>query len=281
MICTRGRGAVYGEVWYAETPPADASVDILVYRQRATPVADARYAPTMLLLTDLTKEEDAIAADFDTTCRYHIRRAGKSDGVSLQYIEDPEPRLEEFRAFYDDFANEKSLYPADMKWLVGACRAKQLAFTVAMHEGEPLVWHAYVIFGNSAGLQYSCSCFRNREREFRSRVARANRWLHWQDMLQLKARGITRYDWGGLFSDESTPERFGINNFKRSFGPKPLRAYDCTVPLTLRGRLWLPLREAWRRRQPLRPRGGGARLPSRGTRPEAEGESAGADHKAA
>ncbi|HEY3157503.1 MAG TPA: GNAT family N-acetyltransferase, partial [Vicinamibacterales bacterium] len=195
---------VYGEVWYQEEAPSDAGVDIVVYRQRTSPVANALQAPSMLLLTDLTVDADAIAGAFDTTCRYHIRRAGKNDGLAMEFIADPVSRLEEFRTFYDAFAQQKSIWLADMDWLVAACRSRQLALTVATRDGEPLVWHAYVMFENTAGLQYSCSCFRDRDRDYRARVARANRWLHWQDMLQLKERGITRYDWGGLFADEST-----------------------------------------------------------------------------
>src|SRR5262249_51845977 len=153
--------------------------------------------------TDLTGDADAIAADFDTTCRYQIRRAGKADGLAIEYIDEPENRLEEFRAFYDAFAMQKSIWLADMEWLVAGSRARQLALTMASRAGEPLVWHAYVLCGASAGLQYTCSCYRGRDRDYRSRVARANRWLHWRDMLELKARGIERYDWGGLFPDES------------------------------------------------------------------------------
>ena len=74
-------------------------------------------------------------------------------------------------------------------------------------------------------------------------------------MLGFKEMGMVRYDWGGLFEDESTPERAGINGFKRSFGGRIERTYNCLVPVTLRGRLYLPLRDAWRNRkiaQPLR-----------------------------
>jgi lipid II:glycine glycyltransferase (peptidoglycan interpeptide bridge formation enzyme) len=66
-------------------------------------------------------------------------------------------------------------------------------------------------------------------------------------MLQLKERGAERYDWGGLFADESTPERAGINAFKKAFGGRQERSFECTVPVTVRGRLVLPLRDAWRR----------------------------------
>ena len=62
--------------------------------------------------------------------------------------------------------------------------------------------------------------------------------------------GMTRYDCGGLFDDESVPERAGVNRFKKDFGGRQARTYDCIVPVTLRGRMWLPLRYAWRRLRP-------------------------------
>jgi hypothetical protein len=43
------------------------------------------------------------------------------------------------------------------------------------------------------------------------------------------------------------PGRAGINAFKKSFGGEVARSYDCEVPVSFRGWVYLPLREAWRR----------------------------------
>jgi hypothetical protein len=246
MIRLNGRGAVYGEVWYDEAPPPNPDVDILLYRKVAQPVAHARHTPFLSLVTDLTVAEGNIAARFDRTCRYHIRRADKQDELVLEFTTKPEGRLEDFRTFFDQFARQKLIWLSDPRWLAAACAAGQLVLSSASRRGEPLVWHAYVVSGRTAGLQYTGSCFRERERDYQSLVARANRWLHWQDMLRLKDLGITRYDWGGMFADESVAERAGINYFKKSFGPDAEQTYDCSLPLTSLGKLWLPLREAWR-----------------------------------
>src|SRR5712691_506245 len=253
MIRINGRGAVDGEVWCDEEPPGDSGVDIVLYCQREAPIADARTAPFLSLVTDLSVEEDAITDKFGTDCRYKIRRAETKDGMRMEFITDPEARLDEFRAFYDAFAGEKSLEPCDRQWLVAACQARQLALTSASRNGEALVWHAYVMSGKTARLQYTGSRFRNRENDYRALVGRANRWLHWREMLRFKEMGIKRYDWGGLFEDESVPERAGINQFKKDFGGQQVRTYDCTVPVTLRGRIWLALRDAWRRRSVCQP----------------------------
>jgi len=251
MIYINGRGAVYGEVWYDEEPRGDSGVDIVLYRQRAAPITNARYTPFLSLVTDLSVDEDAITGKFRKETRDEIRRAETRDGLHMEFIIDPGSRLDEFRAFYDAFARQKSLEPSDHQWLLAACKARQLALTSASQNGEALVWHAYVVLGNAVRFQYSGSCFRNREGNYRALVGRANRWLHWRDMLQLKEMGITRYDWGGLFEDESVPEHAGINAFKKSFGGRAERTYDCTVPVTLRGRIYLPLRDAWRRRKSI------------------------------
>ena len=252
MIHIKGRAAIYGDVWYDEAPPHDPGVDIIQYRQRATPIANARYIPFHSLVTDLAVGEAAIRDKFGKDCRYKIRRAESKDGLRMEFITEPESRLDEFGTFFDAFARQKSLAPCDRQWLVAACKARQLVLSSASRNGEALVWHAHVLSGKTAGLQYSGSYFRNRDNDYRALVGRANRWLHWQDMLRLKTIGIVRYDWGGLFEDESTPERAGINNFKRDFGGQPERTYDCTVPITVKGRVYLPFRDAWRSRNSAR-----------------------------
>ncbi len=252
MIRIEGRAAVYGEVWYDEEPHGDSGVDIVLYRQREAPVADARTAPFLTMVTDLSVEADAIAEKFGKDCRYKIRRAETKDGLRMEVFTDPE----RFRAFYDAFARQKSVAPSYHRWLVAACKARQLVLTSASQNGEALVWHAYLTCGKAAWLQYTGSCFRDKGNDYRALVGRANRWLHWKEMLRFKEVGIKRYDWGGLFEDESVPENAGINRFKKDFGGQPVRTYDCTVPVTLRGRIWLPLRDAWRRRNSGQPAAG-------------------------
>ena len=85
-------------------------------------------------------------------------------------------------------------------------------------------------------MLHSASLFRGKAAADRAVVGRANRWLHWRDMLEFKRRGLQRYDWGGMFEDESVPEQASINSFKREFGGAATRTYNCTVPLTFWGK---------------------------------------------
>src|SRR5437870_1449373 len=111
MIRINGRGAVYGEVWYDEKPLGDSRVDIVLYRQKQAPIADAKTTPFLSLVTDLSGGEGAIAEKFGKDCRYEIRRAESKDGLRMEFIHDPDSRLDEFCAFYHAFARQKSLAP--------------------------------------------------------------------------------------------------------------------------------------------------------------------------
>jgi hypothetical protein len=66
-------------------------------------------------------------------------------------------------------------------------------------------------------------------------------------MLHLKRAGTERYDWGGMFQEESSAERSGINGFKYYFGGMPETTYNCTLSLTLKGRLYLATRALFER----------------------------------
>jgi hypothetical protein len=247
VILLHGRAATYGEVWFDEPAPREGAVDIVQYRFRHAPVAGARVTPLLSMVTGLDADEEAIATRFGKDCRYKIRRADTKDGLHLDFSVAPADRLAEFADFFDAFARQKGHRPCDRPWLEAACEAGQLALSCAWSDAGPLVWHAHVVHGATAGLQYTASHFRGQDNDVRALVGRANRWLHWKDMQKLKSMGFSRYDWGGLFEDESTPEREGINRFKRDFGGEEVRVYECSAPASTRGRVYLPLRDVWRR----------------------------------
>lgn len=256
MIRLKGHCVTYGEVWFDEEPPPSPGVDVLVFQRRDRPIADARTVLLHSMQHDLTCALDEVQKRFHDTCRYQIRRADSKDDLSFEQVADPAERLDEFAAFYDQFTRQKLVWAVDRQWLGAAAAEGRLELTCATRRGEQLVWHAYIHSGASTSLEYSASLYRGGSTEYRALVGRANRWLHWQDMIAFKAAGVRCYDWGGLFADESTPERAGINEFKRTFGGVPVRSYQCSLPVTLRGCVWLPVRETWRKwQQPARKSG--------------------------
>jgi hypothetical protein len=251
VIRIHGRAAVYGEVWFDEEPPVDAGIDILVHRHCPSPIPRVRTVTLQTLRTDLARPVNEIVAAFDATCRNEIRRADSRDELCCEVIPEPVDRLDEFITFYDKFARQKGICSTDRYWLGRAAAAHQLVLSQSSRDSEQLVWHAYLCVGDIAILMFSASWFRGKDSAYRSLVGRANRWLHWQDMLYFKRAGVRYYDWGGMFHDESTADRAGINQFKRMFGGRGVQSYECTVPVNARGRIWLALRDA-RRGWPLR-----------------------------
>lgn len=240
MITIRGRLATYGATWLDDEIPTPPGVDILLLTNQSY-VADPRHCtPFLTLVHDLEVPEERLFAGFNRTVRYEVRRAAERDALVYRCIAEPGAHLEEFCDFYDAFAAAKSIHLAYRRELYATCDAGKLVLSAVEHQGTKILWHAYITSRTGAMLCYSTSAFRETtDTQVRSRVARANRWAHWQDMLQFRMRGLRWFDWGGLFSDESVPEHASVNSFKRAFGGMLRQNYECKVPVTTRGRLAL------------------------------------------
>ena len=238
MITIKGRFATYGEVWFDEEPPAAPGVDVLTFRGRPAPAGIEEWSPFSSLAHDLTLDEETLFSCFDATARYEVRRADGRDGLEAELLTGPRAHLDAFCDFYDEFAKQKGLEPAYRRGLEAMCDSGRLVLSAASRAGERLVWHAYVSDGVTAALLHSASHFRGTASAERALVSRANRWLHWRDMLAFKALSAATYDWGGLFDDESVPEQASVNRFKRCFGGTPRRVYTGVAYLTTKGRAY-------------------------------------------
>jgi lipid II:glycine glycyltransferase (peptidoglycan interpeptide bridge formation enzyme) len=98
--------------------------------------------------------------------------------------------------------------------------------------------HAYVISDNTARLHQSCSLFRNSDNsEYRNLVARANRYLHWDDIVYFKKLGLLWYDLGGWYGGNENKEQLAINVFKESFGGLLKEEYSYFIPWTIKGKI--------------------------------------------
>jgi hypothetical protein len=236
MIKIEGRAALLGELWFDEPIPEKPDVDIIAVHQRPAPVEGRDCTLFLTLVNDLKAAEDELYAAYGDNNRYKIGRARNRDQLEFTHVADPRAELDAFCAFYDAFAAQKGLPGAYRKGLRAAVDAGRLALTCATREGQVLVWHAYMTDGRSASLLHTASHFRGVDKSERAVIARANRWHHWRDMLAFKALGFERFCWGGVFEDESAPERANINNFKREFGGQLERNYNCTFAVTVRGR---------------------------------------------
>ena len=74
-----------------------------------------------------------------------------------------------------------------------------------------------------------------------TRIGRANRLLHWHEILTLKDLGFELYDLGGIPLDSADQEKNDIARFKLEFGGKLLVEYNGVLPTNVVGRMLVPL----------------------------------------
>jgi hypothetical protein len=195
------------------------------------------------LFTDLTPEPEEISNRFEKTTKYQINRALDRDNISTKTL-DPKTDKQQFYDFYNQFALSKNLSPIPVIETNALIENDLFTIRTADHDGEPIVYHAYVTTRKRARLMYSASLFRNLDdNAYRSLVGRANRLLHWDDIKYFKQEGYLIYDWGGISTDADDTEKQAINKFKEAFGGEAVKEYKSLVPVSWKGWTYLLLKK--------------------------------------
>ena len=216
-------------LWYAKEPKKCNG--FVTYKQSLIPIGkNVEKFPT--LLTDLTQEEEEIWKQFAKNCAYEIKRA-KREEVSVEILESSrisEQEIREFCEFFDQFWESKGIRQADPEefykeaktYIDNGC----MVFSKAKIDGQTIVYHTYVVEGEYTRLLHSASLYRISQDRKPAIVGMANRYLHWEDMLYFKEKGIQKYDWGGAGEGEDV---IGITRFKESFGGEKTFLYNSEV----------------------------------------------------
>jgi lipid II:glycine glycyltransferase (peptidoglycan interpeptide bridge formation enzyme) len=240
-------GAKMAEIWYNFDEKLVEKVDVLRYKY-VTQKQDtaASFEELWTLLTDLEKSDDELFLQINKTCKYQINRAKNKDGVVgetlLETGEKNEQKITQYIDFFNTFADSKGRSHIDFSDLEQFYDSGTFCVrTVVSGDGTALTMHGYVVSDNTARLHQSSSLFRNSEdAEYRNMVGRANRLLHWEDMLYFKQLGIKYYDFGGWFGGEATTENYKeqllINQFKESFGGEKKQEYSFIMPASFLGK---------------------------------------------
>lgn len=171
------------------------------------------------LLCDLTLTEEELLNDINKTERYQIRKSGR-DEVTVEIVAKEDVKgnaviTKQLKEIYEEMYREKGFHYTFNESLFQAYCEKNMIVISGVFQGEnPLVLHSYVVDEKNARLLHSVSEFRN-ENVDASLVGRANKRLHWEDILYFKQQGMITYDWGGISSIENPN---GIDTFKMKFG---------------------------------------------------------------
>ncbi len=245
VVGRRRFGLRIREVYFADFPVVpETKTDIVLFIGAKSPALNLPKARTLLI--DLGRNEDHILGRFSRNTRYEVNRSAKDD---LQTTWLASPRSEDVRAFcdfYETFARERKLPLTHRPRTTSLSEVNALSLSLVRdHEGTTLCYHAYVAdreIGRARQL-YSVSRFRAEPRRSRRRlIGRANRRLHWVDIVELKADGFAVYDVGGIPPPDAGKELRQIGEFKRGFGGVEVVEYGGLLGVTRLGRLACSLR---------------------------------------
>lgn len=191
------------------------------------------------LITDLRLPEEKILQQFSQTVRYEIKRTIVDD-IRIYFhthkdLEDNFSIVEDFKntfMSYCDICNNQFLKKVYNDQNIRSYIDNECVLISKAEFQNGKVYHLYVFDENDALLIYSASDYRKNEID-RSLAGRTNKLLHYQDMLYLKAKGLSYYDWGNVASFE-LPN--GIDKFKMSFGGERMKVYSYFVGNSLLGK---------------------------------------------
>jgi hypothetical protein len=227
---------------YCDEVMGDIPADVVRYNHWSTPTPGARYAPLNTILIDLTQPVSDLLNACKKDTRYEIRRAEK-DGVSARMVSAPNAEdLQSVCEAFNESVAVKGLPEMKSGALEPLVSAGALRIGIAnAPDASPLAWHVYYRGGDRAILLYSISSHRGAsDPAFRQLVGRANRYLHWQDLLRLRESGCTALDLGGWHPGDDT-ELLKINKFKEEFGGKVVEIYNSMMGISLKGKAALKL----------------------------------------
>lgn len=227
---------IYGTSKDAVLPKAD----VHAYFQQSDLIdADKKLAlhkKVKTLCIDLQKSEEQLRKEMNRTTRYQINKAGK-DNLKIKHLSEPtKADIVEFATFFNPFAKEKGIEICREDKVKALQRSNRLVISYVFHpDGRKLASHLYIIDGNRATMLYSCSGRFTATDIPPLEIGRANRFLHWQDILYFKQEAYATYDFLGLSINEKDKDQQNINKFKKGFGGREEFQFQSFVPQTKLG----------------------------------------------
>lgn len=246
MIEIQRKWALCHDVWFDE-PWSDQGGDLILFYHWSEPVNRSAQTEVHSLEIDLREPENAIFGRFTSSTRNQVNRAKREGVVFEAWPAPPAAIIEEFFSFFRQFERERGLggEVANSGWLHRYAAQDAILLTRASDAGgKPLVWHSYYRSAQWVRQLQSISFFSSsQEKEERNAVARANRFLHWMDMLECRRLGISHFDFGGIYSGDSDEKLLHVNAFKQEFGGVRTLRYHSILPVSLKGKALLKARQ--------------------------------------
>lgn len=199
------------------------------------------YQKQYSLITDLQNDECDLWSSVNKTFKYDINKS-KRDGIDIRTyssleILDNADILNDFAEVYTNMYTEKGMTGKKLgiSELRAYAKSGHLVITAAIFDDKVIVYHSYVFNEECCRLLHSCSEFRAADKNIRNLIGRANKRLHWEDIIMFKAKGVKYYDWGGVASFDNPN---GIDNFKMSFGNERVSYYNVHIFRSLKRKIY-------------------------------------------
>lgn len=231
-------------LWFTEVADAEkrqSKSDLLrTLRSRNEPHAKKYLVDTSYtVFTDLTEDAEVILSKVRKKVRYEINRA-LNEEFQIRYFEAVDLRqnvsvVDEFEKAYMDFCDviqDKKVRKAYSRKKIDGYIKNDCITLSTIEKDNCTVFHLYVHDEASVVLLYSVSNFRDRDVD-QNLSGRANKLLHYKDILYFKDMELKTYDWGNISSIENPN---GIDNFKKSFGGEIGKVYNVLIGSSIWGK---------------------------------------------
>jgi lipid II:glycine glycyltransferase (peptidoglycan interpeptide bridge formation enzyme) len=248
MIYYRTKNCIrIAEVWYNPFEKREKKCDVLKFKFVPEKQEGAELVEELFtLVLDLKSETETLFAHIKKNTRYEINRARERDNVQcgtfFDLKEKDRGKIERYIDYFNGFSRQKNRSPISFSDLKQFYDQGTLCIrhVTGRESSEVFTQHAYVVTDNRARLFQSSSHFRGSDDpEAKKLSARANRCLHWDDVVYFKNMGLGHYDFGGWYGGEEDREKLAINVFKEAFGGGKQREYSYMVPVTPMGKIAL------------------------------------------
>lgn len=202
------------ESWFANKINKKKKYQFYYYRQALIDISTRSFHKEEFhtLLTDLTISEEDLFRKCSATVRNEIKRAER-EGVFFSY----NTSIEKFVPFFNSFARIKGLEQIQESKV--RAYGKYLVITEATLNNNVLASHSYIVDEELKRVRLYQSATQRFSKDIDyNLIGRANKFLHYKDMLKFKEMNFSVYDWGGIAHDTTDSSLLGINKFKKSFG---------------------------------------------------------------
>jgi lipid II:glycine glycyltransferase (peptidoglycan interpeptide bridge formation enzyme) len=161
---------------------------------------------------DLTGSEEKIFEVFSKQFRNQIRQAEK-DGVNCYFHKD----IKGFVVFFNEFAKAKGINQTSVRRMEEM--GDELLLSYAELDGKIIAAHSYHYDKKAAVVRtFQSASIRLDNGIEKNLIGKANKLLHFRDMIHFKKIGVQTYDFGGYAGPDDKRDLKGINDFKLNFG---------------------------------------------------------------